>query len=337
MPVDFASWIRESASEIRDDPLRGALTASYAAYLGLWHTVTTRLEPGMNVFERDWDLLVVLDACRVDALRSVANEYPFLSEVGSVQSVGSSSHEWMAHTFTTDYAAEIRETAYTNPNGFSELCFVDGDYPPRRTVPVGSFRWDPVKADDFGLLDINWQRGHDPELGIVPPRYMTDRAVSIGRETDFERYVVHYYQPHKPYVAGAVREDRPPNDLETDPWAHLRRGEATREDVWECYLENLRLVLNEVELLLENLDAETVVITADHGDAMGELRAYGHPEGFPHPVTRRVPWVKTTAVDERTYHPSGVDDISVPGDDTEDDSGDADAALIDRLADLGYV
>jgi len=39
---------------------------------------------GTNIYERDWDALVVLDACRVDILREVADEYEFIDEVDSV-------------------------------------------------------------------------------------------------------------------------------------------------------------------------------------------------------------------------------------------------------------
>lgn len=337
MPADFSEWAKEAVAGIRDSPTRGVLTAAFGAYLGLWHTATTRLHPGVNVYDRDWDALVVLDACRVDALREVADEYHFLGEVDSIQSVGSSSHEWMAHTFTEQQLMEIKRTAYTSPNGFSELCFVNHDYPPRRAVPFGSFDWDVVSAADFGLLDINWNQGHDPALGIVPPRYMTDRAIHIGRETDFKRLIVHYYQPHKPYLAGAIRENREPTAVESDPWGAIRRGEASREEVWELYLANLRLVLDEVALLVQNLDAETVAVTADHGDAFGEFGAYGHPEGFPHPATRRVPWVETTATDKETYEPREIEDVGY-GDHVNELAGQrsTDSEVLDRLAELGY-
>lgn len=337
MPVDLVEWVKESATRTREDLPGGLLESSFEAYLGVWHTIGTRLRPGLNVFERDWDALIVLDACRVDALRAVAGEYSFLDEVPRVLSAGSGSHEWMAHTFRKKYSDEIARTAYTNPNGFSELCFIDHEYPPRRTVPFGSFRWDVADADDFGLLDINWKRGHDSELGIVPPRFMTDRGIRIGRETDFDRYIVHYYQPHKPYLAGPIRESRPPTDLESEPWEHLKSDAATRQEVWELYLDNLRFVLDDVAILLRNLDAERVVITADHGDAIGEFRAYGHPEGFLHPVTRYVPWAETTAADERTYHPdSGAEIGHEHRLETESRREEVDATVVDRLSELGY-
>jgi len=70
--------------------------------------------------------------------------------------------------------------------------------------------------------------------------------------------------------------------------------------VWDEYLDNLRSVLDSVELLLENVDAETVAITADHGELFGEWGLYSHIYGVPHPKLRNVPWVETTATDRET-------------------------------------
>jgi hypothetical protein len=47
-------------------------------------------------------------------------------------------------------------------------------------------------------------------------------------------------------------------------------GDGDEEEIWESYIENLRYVLDHVEVLLENVDAEEVAISADHGNAKGE-------------------------------------------------------------------
>ncbi|PSP48877.1 hypothetical protein BRC67_12005, partial [Halobacteriales archaeon QH_3_68_24] len=49
----------------------------------------------------------------------------------------------------------------------------------------------------------------------------------------------------------------------------------------EAYLDNLRIVLDEVAVLLENIDADTVAITTDHGEAFGERNFYRHPVACP--------------------------------------------------------
>jgi hypothetical protein len=43
---------------------------------------------GTNVYEKDWDVLIVLDTAHVDALQIVMDEYDFIEDVNSIWSVG---------------------------------------------------------------------------------------------------------------------------------------------------------------------------------------------------------------------------------------------------------
>jgi len=307
-----------------------AARRAYDTYLGAWYTVTSRFPVGANVYDRDWDVLIVLDACRVDALEAVADEYDFLGEVERRISVGSHSFEWLAKTFTTDYREEVTNTAYLTANTHAQMLFVDDDLPPYEREVPGFPDWNPVDADDFGRLEMVWRDGHDDTLGNVPPRRVTDRLIDVARTGDHDRVAAHYMQPHVPYLAGAIDEDREPTEFERSPLKAYSRGEAEREEVWERYLDNLRLVLDEVALALENVDADTVAITADHGEAIGEWGDVDHREGSFHPVVKTVPWVETTAVDEGTYDPDTEGAAASADDDT-------DADVQQRLRDLGYV
>lgn len=284
----------------------------YFAYEG-WHSVlrqaTRPNEDGTVIYERDWDLLVVLDACRADLLAEVVDEYPFLS-LGSVQSVASASHEWMQETFTDEYAEKVADTAYVTGNPWTD---------------------DHCDPTAFERLDEVWRYGWDDELGTIPPAAVTDRAVAVAREHDPGRLVVHYMQPHFPFVPDPVAQgmdlDRFGEGHEMSVWEHLRAGEVDRERAWEGYRENLRYVLDDVETLLRNVDAETAVITADHGNGLGEYGVYGHPPGVAIPALRRVPWVETTACDTGEYEPD--ERLSSRVDDGDD-------GVEDRLRDLGY-
>jgi len=63
-----------------------------------------------HVFDRDWDVLVVLDACRVDLLRSVAGEYDFVTGDQTIYSVAPTSKLWLNRTFqplTADAVCEV--------------------------------------------------------------------------------------------------------------------------------------------------------------------------------------------------------------------------------------
>ena len=317
--ISFTDWLSESVDRVQRKGTRGLLQSIYYAYVGALLSVATRYPLGTNVYERDWDLLVVLDACRVDAMREVADEYDFLPEVDSIRSVGSTSIEWMALTFREQYAAEIARTAYVNGNAQFDKVFRERRTPPHiAAAPVGPGfdAYDVVTPDEFGHVDNVYEYGYDDEHGVVLPRTMTDRAVAVGRERDPDRCVVHYMQPHAPYIGV---EGKPAHIFDD-----LRTGSLSHEEAWEMYVETLRAALDDVEILLENYDADRVAITADHGEGFGEWTFYSHNIGCPHPAVRRVPWVETTASDEGTFEPSveAVEGVS--------------SSVEDQLARLGY-
>ena len=52
---------------------------------------TSRYPIGTHVFELEWDILVILDTCRVDAMRAVSQDYDFISNVNKIWSLGGTS------------------------------------------------------------------------------------------------------------------------------------------------------------------------------------------------------------------------------------------------------
>lgn len=268
---------------------------------------------GTNVFDREWDVLILLDTCRVDALRSVEGEYDFFDGVGHIWSAGGRTPEWIARTFDRDHLDEIQETAYLCANGHGQQILGDRrqEQDKEKYLLYKMLRLMPtVHVTDFGkceyLFQFEW-KGTEGPLGHVdgatPPRYVTDRAITVGREEEFERLVVHYFQPHSPWVANALDTGRELEKHEHDFWNYITETGDT-ETVWESYLDELRYVLDDVELLLENLDADRVVISSDHGEAFGEYGVLGHKIGSVHPKVRKVPWAVTTAEDSHSYQPT---------------------------------
>ncbi|MFD1562865.1 hypothetical protein ACFR99_04805 [Haloarchaeobius amylolyticus] len=325
METNLCAWLSEIREHVREHPKRAPLYVVFTLYLTVWYTLTSRWPFGRNVYESDWDLLVILDACRVDTLREVADEYDFIEDVDSIWSVGSQSAEWMANTFTESWQDEIKGTTYISGNGFSGGVLKHEKRPPaNNTIPVDFSSWSTVDESVLNSHVEVWETNHDKTYGSVLPEPMTDHTIEEGRNGDANRIIAHYTQPHLPYIGTAYREGREATELEDRGYEILEEGRGSTEEVYEAYAETLRWVLDDVEDLLENIDAEKVVITSDHGEAFGEWKAYGHPEGFPHPVIRKVPWVETTARDEHTRKP----DIEV---DPSTEMG-----IEEHLRDLGY-
>jgi len=134
MYTDVRTWAGETWSGVRDGDVHELLSALRGAFNGPYFSLTTRYPIGANVFEREWDLLVVLDACRVDALRTVAPEYEFIDSVDSIWSVGSCSHEWISKTFVEKHRSEIEKTVLVTTNPFVPQVLDERVFPPRRTL-----------------------------------------------------------------------------------------------------------------------------------------------------------------------------------------------------------
>lgn len=284
--MTLADWLSETRERVGRDGVDGAKESLYELYLGGLRRTDSFYSGGEHAFERGWDVLVLLDACRVDLMREVAADYAFLDDPGALVSVGSSSIQWMERTFTDEYESQMRETAYVTGNPFSKRVLSDGD---------------------LLALDEVWRYGWDDESGTIPARAVTDRAIAAGRERDFDRLVVHYMQPHfpsipQPLTDGMNAETLGDGEGWDSPWHRLRRGELDKETVWSSYRTNLEYVLDDVQLLLENLDADRVAISADHANAAGEFGVYGHPK-VPIRAIREVPWYETSATDTASYEP----------------------------------
>jgi len=305
--MTLADWIEETSERFREQPPReAAADSAYRFYVGALRRLSAVYDLGVNVMDREWDVLLVLDACRSDLTRAVADEYEFVS-TESVWSVGSSSPEWMWKTFDETYADALAGTAYVTGNPFST---------------------EQVDASFLSHLEEVWQYGWDDDLGTIPPRPLTDAAIRHYRQRSPDRMIVHYMQPHYPFIdnplAGGMDLSNFGDAGTETAWDRLRKGEVTYEAVWDGYEENLRTVLDDVNLLLESIDAERVVITADHGNSMGEKGLYGHAIGVPVAEQRAVPWCVTSANDTSGYTP-------------ETPEREVGADVESRLEDLGYT
>lgn len=316
------------------------LKDAYYAYACGWAWLTQYHTVGTNIYDHDWDVLLVLDSTRVDLLQEAAalpntrRDRPpaELSIPGArvtfdtIWSVGSITTEWLARTFSPAYQALIGETAFLAATPHTATVWDDESVLTNeldRRLPYPSP--DVVPRREFLAFDELWQYAHDDSLGVVPPDRVTDRAISYHRREQPPRMVVHYIQPHEPFIApDTPKHVQGESVMADDIWTGLADGRLDPDEVWPAYRANLRLALDEVARLLENLSADRVVVTSDHGNLYGELAQWGHPFGMPHPAVRRVPWLETTAIDRETSTP----DPPEPATENVD--------VDERLAALGY-
>ncbi len=298
--------------------LRGAGPGAVREFLWRSYLRYARSLEADPVFDADWDLLVVLDACRADLWAEVVGPDGELPVGTTRVSPGGTSTEWLDAVFGGRPPATLDRVGYVTANPYSDS-HVDGAA--------------------LGHLREVWRDAWDDDRGTVLPRAVTDAAIRAGRERNLDRLVVHYMQPHFPCIAEgrdeAVDDSAAGMALESwgdrplSVWEDLRFGRRSTADVWAAYRANLEAVLDDVRLLLENVDADRAVITSDHGNAFGERGIYGHAAGVALPALREVPWAVTTASDGGRYQPP-------PGDTRTDDDGETDERVAARLESLGY-
>jgi hypothetical protein len=277
-----------------------------------------------NVYDRDWDLLLILDGCRVDTLQEVSEEYEFLPDtIPHITSVAGGSPKWLANTFTEEWIDKIRETGYISANPHTRR--VLGEQMEGLFTEVGG---PEDRLSDFAYFAPVWETHWDSERETVPARAVTDHLIEYYRNEPANRTIVHYMQPHFPSVPDPIGGGM---DISDDAhwnsdniWTLIEQGDASVEEAYNSYTENLRYVLDDVELVLSNIDEENVVITADHGNAFGEWREYGH--GIPCVGSvRDVPWVETSATNTENYAPS-----------SEQTSQEETSSVEEKLQALGY-
>lgn len=229
-------------------------------------------QDGIDIFAEDWDNLVVLDACRFDAFR-VACEFD--GELRKVQSRGATSEEFIRGNFTGRTA---HDTVYVSANGYYDLICEDID----------------AEVHEFVALYRDEYR--DAAGGLTThPETVTEHALEADEAYPNKRLIVHYLQPHQPYLGPFAAEHVDQGHGLNIVTTRNKNPDLTDADLHRAYMENLRLVLDEVEVLLDSFRGKTV-ITSDHGELLGErlpvipVKDYDHWYGLHVPELLNVPW-----------------------------------------------
>lgn len=248
---------------------------------------------GTSIYDRDWDVLIVLDACRVDLFEEFApqhNVFEKFNSVSSIRSVASSTEVWLPRTFDNGPDELVANTHYVPPTAYAERM---------------------MNGDRLHDIDHVWKYAESPEYGYTKIEAITDAGIEAIRKSDADRVVIHYTPPHAPFMHCVGKYRSGPNNPGSSQavWWELRAGEFDCENVWEDYGKNLLRVLDEVETVIENSSGK-VVITSDHGNGMGEWGVYGHPAWAINSEVRRVPWATATGESRRNYEIEGREKMS---------------------------
>lgn len=280
--MTFTDWIQESINRYRTEPpTQATVSSARAFYHGLNRRVLDDYIGSVWWHRNDWDILVIMDATRVDLARETLNE-----PVESRWSPASTSIDWIERHFDEQYRDEWENAAYVTANPFADHDTEDAKSADLADKNLGHF--DAVYKD-------RWRK--DP-VGTTPPEDITKRAIEAWHSTDVDRMIIHYMQPHQPFRSKPEWENVFSNleNLTTevnsggpDIWHRIRTGELDRNEAWEAYKDNLQWVWANIHNeLIPNVDGK-VLITSDHGNGLGEWGSWGHHGGILNPHVRKVP------------------------------------------------
>jgi hypothetical protein len=230
------------------------------------YKIGIRNNRGLNIVEEDWDNLLLLDGCRYDFF---TEENDIDGELAAVTSRGSATKGFLMENFDS---REFPEIVYVSAN--PNLSFIDAKFHERVNL---------------------WEDHWDDDLNVVPPEAVTESATEIAQRYPHKRIIVHYMQPHFPFIgetgqkmyeSGHIQHYRDGRKF----WAQLDETDVKTEKFKEAYRENLRVVLGDAKQLLERIVGKTVV-TSDHGNEFGRFGVYGHPGGTYLSSLVKVPWL----------------------------------------------
>lgn len=274
--------------------------------------------------ESDWDYCLVLDACRYDVFEDVYDEY-LDGTLEKRRSNGSSTPEWAHRTFTGNH-----DIAYFSGNPFinslgiplNELKWgASCDYEWTAidhlsdVIDVWKHGWDeelgtvPPSSLESSLRNhsdavdraertiLHFMQPHAPYLSRGQGRKLEQIRSGIRQQGESDGTSSGLLAPVTDAIRPRIERVLERSELamkaglwlELDPRRLVRDG--TRETVLKYYEENLRIVLEAVADLIEELDGR-VVVTADHGEAFGEQGVWEHHIETPIPPLVEVPWLE---------------------------------------------
>jgi len=276
------------------------------------------------VHNREWDILFVLDACRIDKLKDLYKDY-LPGYFCEVQSPATFTLGWLIDTF------------YNKPK--TNAVFVSSDYEVNSSgFNLDTEIHDKKKREKYGHIKFDYReyfneivdvwKHIDEKLGLVHPKTICDEVINQVKKGN--RVIAKFWQVHDPYIYHLRNENNKVINYEDTErrnsvvykgsnlkrylsyfFADItiwrikkllgRKEESGLYSIWckyghkgivKGYEEDLKLVLSEIKRVHEKFPDKKMVITTDHSEYLGERGMYGHSVNSPELLG--VPWLEIT-------------------------------------------
>jgi hypothetical protein len=140
-----------------------------------------------DVMRESWDYLIVLDACRYDYFKLEYEKF-FNGELENRMSLGSATPEWCRKQFK---------------GYFPDVVYVSGNPYINSKTAIAGF---DAKKHFYKVIDV-WDFGWSEELWTVTPENVTAATLNSIAKFPKKRVIIHYLQPHVPYISPKFQVD----------------------------------------------------------------------------------------------------------------------------------
>lgn len=140
-----------------------------------------------DVMKESWDYLIVLDACRYDYFERKYKNF-FYGELENRMSLGSATPEWCRNQFK---------------GYFSDVVYVSGNPYINSKTAIAGFN---AKEHFYKVIDV-WDFGWSKELWTVTPEEVSAATLNSIAKFPKKRVIIHYMQPHVPYISPKFKTD----------------------------------------------------------------------------------------------------------------------------------
>jgi hypothetical protein len=259
-------------------------------------------------------IMIIFDACRYDYFEEMYGEH-FIGELEKVYN-------------TNTYTKQYQQSMWTGQYDITYIA--GGPVITDRNFQLSNLDYRPSNHFDQ-IVDV-WDMGYEKELGVTPPEAVTEVALDCKAS----QMIVHYFQPHTPYIGDVrIREDAPADESKdskiekrkksvVDIYNRIESGEVNNSELKKAYKSNLTRVMLAAKSLVDQTDKK-VIITSDHGELLGEDGRYLHG-GLPHKILCELPWFEASGT-------KGETEMSL----IDKSSDDSNKDISEQLQDLGYL
>jgi hypothetical protein len=270
-----------------------------------------RRNDGIFIMKERWDNLIILDACRYDVFsqafpRFFTDKYEFEKKT----SRGSNTTTFLKENFSGKYDDIVYVTANPYVNKYLEGSF-------HKIVPVWKWAWDEKKQ-------------------TVLPNKVYESALWAMKNYPNKKLIIHFLQPHPPFLNYTIRTKRKTKfPIYVHPvFVYKKLPTLSKDFLLKLHYDNLVSALPYVKKLIGVLNGRCI-ITADHGEALGEflapflpIKLYGHLAGARIHSLTDVPWL---VIERYPKEESNALNYRLPEFDTIDEAG-----TLEKLKALGY-